>query len=155
LPPQPSFKERAFAFWYDASGSDNIELPMVHSDGLASAVYKGDFEVHLLSYQSVNILPLGVCQIRCEGCMSMSRFSSLLKAGVPLPLCADYIRLKAVSTYTGWLIDGDTVWLPPPPHPPTFSLDGPCYGHVFGSMEAGMLSETLFRQVSEGGIYNT
>ena len=32
---------------------------------------------------------------------------SLLQLGVPIPLCADYIRMKALSSYTGWLIDCD------------------------------------------------
>ena len=133
LPPRPGQKERAFAFWYDKSGADHAELPKVCSDGLASAAHKGDFEVHLLSYQLIRNVPAGVCRINCEEHMPKSRFLSLLAVGLPIPLCADYIRLKALSSYTGWLIDCDTLWL----RPPTFDLDGPSYGHVFGSMEAG------------------
>ena len=85
------------------------------------------------TYQQIRNVPAGVCRINCEEHLDKSRFLSLLQLGVPIPLCAGYIRMKALRSYTGWLIDCDTLWLRSPP----FSLDGPCYGHVFGSMEAG------------------
>ena len=132
-PPHGNTKERAFAFWYDNSGAEQVELPQVCSDGLVSAVRKGDFEVHLLCYQRFQKLPTGVCAVSCTDLLPYADFKSLLAAGVPVPLCADYIRLKALSHHCGWFIDCDTLWC----RPPTVTWDGPCYGHVFGSMEAG------------------
>ena len=114
-------------------GGDVVELPRECRDGLASVAHKGDFEVHVLSYHHITNVFVGVRRINCEEHSGRSRFMSLLQLGVPIPLCADYIRMKALSSYTGWLIDCDTLWLRSPP----FSLDWPCYGHVFGSMEAG------------------
>ena len=133
LPLRDGIAERAFAFWYDKAGKDTAQLPPVCRDGLASAVAKGGFEVHLLCYQRMEHLPVGVCPIPCEDFLPYAEFRKLLAGAVPLPLLADYIRLKALGGYSAWFIDCDTLWL----RQPAVNWDGPCYGHVFGSQEAG------------------
>lgn len=53
----------------------------------------------------------------------------------PVQIVADFVRATAIQKHGGgWFIDGDSVWLRPPPE---LSLCHPqSIGHFFGSMQA-------------------
>ena len=59
---------------------------------------------------------------------------------VPLPLLADYVRLKAITEHTSaaWFIDADTLWLRRIDAQEFMKDD--CYGHLFSSMSASPCS---------------
>ena len=131
LSPLGSKADPAFAFWYDRNHGDECTLPEPLVAGLKSAVEMACFDVQILCHQKITNLLLGVRPVPCES-IPRERLVELVDAGVPIPWISVFARASALLGQSGWMIDCDSMWL----RKPEVVMEGPAYGHVFGSMQA-------------------
>ena len=123
----------AAAFWHNAGGRSDAAPPDSFCSGLTSAYRVSGLNVELLTYQPLR--GLGEIPLT-DAALVLPKvdFDKHLQAGVPIQILSDYIRAKfLLMREGGWFIDGDSVWLRPPP---ALSVADACLGHFFASMRA-------------------
>ncbi len=123
------------AFWHDSSAStgEPIALPDVCVDGLRSAVHRAGLRVKLWCYQELSNPPDGVSVGNAGNLLASPQFYAALENGVRLVALADIVRVRAVSSYGGWFLDCDTLWIR---QLPTLVWSAPTWGHMFASLRA-------------------
>ena len=138
-------RPHAFAFWYSLppEGSDlgadvvnDAVLTDVVRSGLRSAVEVGGLNVFLLTYGHVPNVLDGIYVADASDYMDVAVFKNALRR-VPLPLLADFIRLKAMAASHAplkWFLDGDVLWVADVRE--RIQCPHGVYDHLFSSMDA-------------------